>query len=420
MKETTPYWTCPGATLYLGDVRARLRDLPSKSVHCCVTSPPYWGLRDYGHSDQLGLEDVPDCLGWATSAWCGACFACHMVEVFREVRRVLRDDGTVWLNLGDSYSCAAKGRPSLGTGINGRADTDRMTYDKANFGVDKGNLVGVPWRVALALQADGWVLRQDIIWYSPNKMPESVTNRCTKSHEHIFLLTKGPDYYFDALAIAEKSKTGLTGRLHANGQKTDAIHGGIKGGAAAGNNEMVNKRDVWAVPTCGYPGAHFATFSPQLITPCILAGTSEHGCCAVCGVPYKRIVTVERADSRVSGGGNCFGKQHSDPEANGAQSEDNYKQVVCKETIGWRKMCGCVTQEVVPCMVLDPFVGSGTTVATALTLGRHGVGIDLSQVYLSEHAIPRIEAALTGGVPARKTTFVPQPDMPPLPRRMRS
>lgn len=183
-----PYWTTNDGQLvklYHGDVLHVLRQLPSQSVHCVVTSPPYWGLRDYGVDHQLGSEKSPDCLGWARGVncaekdWENGCHVCRMVLVFREVRRLLRDDGTFWLNYGDTYNA-----PGL-----------------------QGNLVGVPWRVALALQADGWVLRQDIIWHKPSPMPESVKNRCTKSHEYVFLLTKKCSrYYYNAEAIKENSK----------------------------------------------------------------------------------------------------------------------------------------------------------------------------------------------------------------------
>ena len=206
-----------------------LPTLEEQSVHTCITSPPYWGLRDYGEDDQLGLESTPEE------------YVANMVQVFGEVKRVLRDDGTLWLNLGDSY------------------------------GKEK-QLTGIPWRVALALQANGWILRQDIIWHKPNPMPESVTDRCTKAHEYIFLLSKNKKYYYDHEAIKENAKSKFNG-------------GGNKGRIGAegwiGHTENLdmtrNKRSVWTVNTKPYKGAHFATFPPDLIEPCILAGCPKGG-----------------------------------------------------------------------------------------------------------------------------------------------
>ena len=226
--------------ILVGDCIESMRGLPDQSVHTCVTSPPYFGLRDYGHDGQIGLEPTPDA------------FVAKLAEVFREVRRVLRDDGTLWLNLGDSY------------------------------GVGK-QMLGIPWRVAFALQADGWYLRQDIIWHKPNPMPESVIDRCTKAHEYIFLLSKSQRYYFDAEAIKEPSayfgkdaRSGM-GNIRYEGKRTE-------GDAAANGqqsfvtiNETRNKRSVWTVTTKPFKGAHFATFPPDLIEPCIKAGCPEGG-----------------------------------------------------------------------------------------------------------------------------------------------
>ena len=226
--------------ILVGDCIESMRGLPDQSVHTCVTSPPYFGLRDYGHDGQIGLEPTPDA------------FVAKLAEVFREVRRVLRDDGTLWLNLGDSY------------------------------GVGK-QMLGIPWRVAFALQSDGWYLRQDIIWHKPNPMPESVTDRCTKAHEYIFLLSKSQRYYFDADAIKEPSayfgkdtRSGM-GNIRYEGKRTE-------GDAAANGqqsfvtiNETRNKRSVWTVTTKPFKGAHFATFPPDLIEPCIKAGCPEGG-----------------------------------------------------------------------------------------------------------------------------------------------
>jgi site-specific DNA-methyltransferase (adenine-specific) len=223
--------------------------MPDKSAHCCVTSPPYWGQRDYGHDGQIGQEPTP------------AAFVAALVSLFAEVRRVLHDDGTLWLNLGDSYAANRGGTSmpaeTLAGGVSGRGDIDAKRgresgytphRDPAAHGLKHKDLIGMPWRVAFALQADGWYLRQDIIWHKPAPMPESVRDRCTKAHEYLFMLAKSERYYFDAAAIAEPSAN-----------QTDAM-------------EMRNKRSVWTVPTASYAGAHFATFPPDLIRPCIRAG----------------------------------------------------------------------------------------------------------------------------------------------------
>lgn len=254
-------------TILQGDVREQLAKLPDASVQCCVTSPPYWGLRDYGVEGQIGLEPTPEA------------YAAKMVEVFREVRRVLREDGVCFLNLGDSYAGSGKG-PAGNIG----AQHDERNLWKVNGGVVSGNvppglkpkdLVGIPWRVAFALQADGWWLRQDIIWAKPNPMPESVTDRCTKAHEYIFLLTKSARYYWDAEAMSEPKecwrKRGA-GRSKHNADRND------NGDMAHFANEDIergtrNKRSVWTIVPTPYREAHFATFPPEIPRLCISAGS---------------------------------------------------------------------------------------------------------------------------------------------------
>jgi DNA modification methylase len=229
----------PTVDIIVGDCLESLKGMADQSVNCCVTSPPYFGLRDYGHNGQIGLEPTPDE------------FVAALVSVFREVRRVLKDDGTLWLNLGDSYG---KGK----------------------------HLLGMPWRAAFALQSDGWIIRQDIIWNKPNPMPESVRDRCTKSHEYIFLLSKSAKYHYDAEAIKEPvalstisrlSQSGLSGQL-GSARVPGKTNGSMK---AVGNRETRNRRSVWTVTTQPFKGAHFATFPPALIEPCILAGCPAGG-----------------------------------------------------------------------------------------------------------------------------------------------
>ena len=261
-----------------GDVRERLRLLPDGCVQTCVTSPPYWGLRDYGHEGQIGLEGTPEA------------FVGNLVAVFGEVRRVLADDGTLWLNLGDTFNSSPSNQHSQAVGANGSKaiglSVGRQRRDIC--GLKPKDLVGIPWRVAFALQADGWYLRSDIIWSKPNPMPESVTDRPTKAHEYIFLLSKSPRYFYDADAVREpylmssgsaysdaagKTQRGANG-FRVEGQKMREHPGQHSGmGASAYSHNGRNKRSVWHVATQPYPDAHFATYPEKLIEPCILAGS---------------------------------------------------------------------------------------------------------------------------------------------------
>lgn len=289
--------------------------LAAKSVHTIVTSPPYYGLRDYGVDGQIGLEVTPDE------------YIANLVAVFRECKRILRDDGTLWVNIGDSYARdpakVGNGHPSTGK----QATNKGSLYDYQSpipSGLKPKDLIGIPWMLAFALRADGWYLRQDIIWAKPNPMPESVKDRCTKSHEYIFLLSKSAKYYYDNEAIAEPSmqlgKTAIRFGGDKYGDDPDPKYA-TKSGNEYTDSGTRNKRDVWTVTTKPYKGAHYATFNPDLIKPCILAGAPEGG------------------------------------------------------------------------IVFDPFVGSGTTVATAIQFGRKGIGIDLSFKYLQENAKVRVESA---------------------------
>lgn len=343
--------------ILIGDVLSQLRTLPNNSIQCCVTSPPYWGLRDYGVEGQIGSEKTPEE------------FVARMVEVFREVRRVLRPDGTLWLNLGDTYANDGKWGGSTGgkhvTQLHGDSGVGRA---KRDTGLKPKDLVGIPWRVAFALQADGWWLRQDVIWHRPNPMPSSVTDRCTTAHEYLFLLTKSDRYYFDTIAISES-----------------AVDTGTR-----------NKRDVWTISTQSYKGAHFATFPELLVEPCILAGTSERGCCYKCGTPYRRQVVSERVPTRPGRDTKVEGTT-SDVSGN----RDPERHVTTKHTVGWDQMCECEGHmdagftihptDTEPCTVLDPFCGSGTTLTVAEHHGRKGIGIELNPEY-AHLAIERIKA----------------------------
>lgn len=339
--------------IHVGDCLALMQGMPDQSVQTCITSPPYFGLRDYGMDGQIGLEQTP------------VQFVARLVEVFREVRRLLRDDGTLWLNLGDSYANDGKWGGSSG-GKHARAlhVATSIGRGKVTTGLKPKNMIGIPWRVAFALQEDGWYLRQDIIWSKPNPMPESVSDRCTKAHEYLFLLSKSPRYYFDHGAIREQAAPSSVARLSQDleGQagsnrvpgKTNgnmkAVGGRsrrdmfARGGAVADHvlpgqaaaqhrsdraadtfdTESRNKRSVWTVPTMPFKGAHFATFPERLIEPCVLAGSPAGG------------------------------------------------------------------------VVLDPFMGAGTTAVVADRLGRNWIGCELNPEYarMAEDRIRNVQTGL--------------------------
>lgn len=338
--------------------------LASNSVHCVVTSPPYWDLRNYEISGQLGSEKIPDCLGWATKKPCRECFICQMVATFREVWRVLRPDGTCWVNIGDKW--AAK----------------RMANIKAK------DMCLVPSRLALALQAAGWYLRAEVIWYKPNILPSSVVDRPTPAHEQIYLLSKSNRYFYDLDAIREPS----TGNTHprGNGKNPKAI-AGVQSETRQNESfststlaiaDMRNKRSVWSIPASGYEGAHYATYPPDLVKPCILAGTSARGVCSSCGAPWKRVVEV------IGRRGESWHDHKNDDVLGqrGGTMPEKYE----RRTLGWKPSCKCSCPEPGPATVFDPFTGSGTTGAVTLSLGRRFVGTDLSMTYLLNDAAPRL------------------------------
>jgi len=341
----TEYSTHHNKVIY-GDALETLRSLPDGLVQCCVTSPPYWGLRDYGVEGQLGLERTPEE------------YVEKLVEVFREVRRVLRDDGTLWLNLGDSYAAGCMtGRQgsNSSTGQNiGQAEGTRLPPRKPPIGLKPKDLCGIPWRVAFALQADGWWLRSDSIWAKPNPMPESITDRPTRAHEYIFLLTKRPRYFYDADAIREESETGW----------------------------MRNKRSVWHIATKPFSGAHFATFPPALVDPCVLAGTSPQAC-PHCGAPWERVAEQGKSNwqERVMNGATGGTKTHGHITTHGEGMSHDLNPPE-RKTIGWRATCSCEDNDGSGrCLVLDPFAGSGTVGEVAIKHGRDYLLIELNRDY---------------------------------------
>jgi DNA modification methylase len=409
-----------------GDVRERLAEIPDASVQCCVTSPPYFGLRDYGTAAWAGGSDdcdhrKPSSAAGSTlqggkkttghqqegfGATCGKCGAVRqdrqigleptlaeyvqtLVEVFREVRRVLRDDGVLWLNLGDSYAGGggyAPDAPSNQNGSKQSSNAGSVAGSRASHGLKPKDLMMVPARVALALQDDGWYLRSDVIWHKPNPMPESVTDRPTSAHEHIFLLTKRSRYYYDADAIREKSEhPNLAGKPQQVGYgdaertfRQDIGHVVIR-------TDGRNCRNVWTMATAPYKEAHFATFPPELPRRCILAGTSEKGACAACGAPWVRCVNL---GGMVSSGPNGLAVK---PRSSNRQDfaaplaerpKDGYGDLPRRErtTTGWRAGCEC-DAGTVPCVVLDPFAGAGTALLVADRLGRDAIGVELNPDY---------------------------------------
>lgn len=429
-----PYLDDGDVRLYQGDVLDVLREMDEASVQTCVTSPPYWGLRDYGEPGQLGLEPTP------------GEYVARMVEVFRQVRRVLRDDGTLWLNLGDSYFGSGKG-PTAPTGMHGANGTPvpvRGVYTHDT--IKPKDLVGIPWRVALALQDDGWWLRSDIIWAKPNPMPESITDRPTRSHEYLFLLTKSARYFYDAAAVAEPA-VGATahdltgGGLSAPGQtpqpsrveKLRNVRPGVDVGSTAGQCAGViaytegtrNARSVWTITTKPYAGAHFATFPPELPSRCIKAGSRQAGKRCDCdeiiftptgsGAIDDPSITTGRAGMnrprRSSEGTRPITRREqrdyavqirdsphreemrreSGPafdhyirtDASGARPAPD-ALLVSWTARGWlREPSPCICPVQPADVVLDPFSGAATTALVARGLGRRAVGIELNPEYLT-------------------------------------
>lgn len=477
----------------VGDALTVLRGMPDESVQMCVTSPPYWGLRDYGTGTWLGgdaeckhkASEIRTGMGLAAlgekyrggghkqgevvdiqfrdqCSHCGAqrtdeqigleptpeAYVLKMVEIFREVRRVLRKDGMCFVNMGDSYYNGDKGgheRTTTGKQNTNRGTVKGLTMNRLpQRGLKPKDLVGMPWMLAFALRADGWWLRQDIIWSKSNPMPESVTDRCTKSHEYLFLLSKRARYFYDQEAIVEgrtsgESRPTFRGGAYVNNSTFNNEEGGnstvvgnirvptgwdtSKGRHGTvhktGRNRGVpprhaqyessdqsnldnvdrgtgrNKRSVWEVATQGWKKAHFATFPEKLITPCILAGTSEKGCCAVCAAPWRRITEKKYVNpgNRKTNGPRSKTQRHE-------QAGFDVRLEKTVETLGWEPSCNCGA-EIAPCVVFDPFCGSGTTGVVALRYGRRFLGIELNPIYavMSEERILADSPLFNGGGP---------------------
>jgi DNA modification methylase len=434
--------------ILLGDCREVLRTLPAESVHCVVTSPPYWGLRDYGTATWDGGD--PECdhrsptmregrnedramlagsaatnsaqLLLAARSNCGKCGArridnqigleptpeAHtesLLAVFRDVWRVLRKDGTLWLNYGDCYACAPNGRKAADIEGDDRAFRDKpfstvsgrrnvqggaqITGEErfAAANLKPKDLVGMPWRLALALQADGWWLRSDIIWAKRNPMPESVTDRPTRAHEYLFLLAKAERYFYDADAIREQHSAlgrvpGNKSRLYVDRDPQHAAsHKMRPSDEQSFHPAGRNRRTVWEINTQPTPEAHFATFPEALVEPCIMAGTSEWGCCPECGAPWERVRQPAAEYAK-----NLGSNKGADADRYGKGYKKHSPAVTAAyETTGWRPTCShpYTDIELVPAVVLDPFGGSGTVGRVATRLGRRSILIELNPAYIT-------------------------------------
>ena len=354
--------------IIFGDCRDTMRQLAIDGVRVqmCVTSPPYYGLRDYGHDGQLGLEETPEQ------------YIANMVEVFAYVWDILDDDGTLWVNLGDSYSAGGRGGGKEG-GIqagNKGSTTGKVLGTWKVDGFRPKNLLGIPWRVAIALQEAGWNLRQDIIWHKPNPMPESVTDRCTKAHEYIFLLSKSQKYFYDNEAIKEPAIYAGDDR----GSRNDSRRGTEANSMSGKTGEFRNKRSVWTVNTKPYSGAHFAVFPEELIEPCILAGTSQRGHCPKCFARWSRITQRPNPPKVENSELDRFGNGKAGVHRKVGQAYQNWLNENPMQTIGWQPNCNCGIDPVQD-VVLDPFMGSGTTAQVAQQLGRKYLGCELNHDY---------------------------------------
>jgi DNA modification methylase len=433
-----------------GDCFRLVKRLPARSVHCIVTSPPYFGLRDYETKPRVwgGKRKCPHSWGptlpghhdgqveqtkWQTAkaagaggrasagAFCRHCgawrgsfglepthdlYVAHLVLLFRRLWRVLRDDGVVWLNLGDSYNNYRVGNAG-GMPANtvhkhqrhGQPDFEIGCPRRANRqpGLKNKDLCGIPWRVALALQAAGWYLRSDVVWakgvsfcpaYSGTSMPESTRDRPSRTHEYLFLLTKQPHYFYDQLAASEA--TVQPERMRADRVSGNKYVAGIKhsDGSVFTGATRRNLRSVWAINPHPFRGAHFAVFPQALVEPCIKAGTSEHGCCPKCGAPWERIIKRHNpskwaADPEHTRNWANTHQKTSNPQSSQSLRRQDGAVYSTARMLGWRPTCKCGKRRTpVPCTVLDPFNGSGTTGAAAVQLHRRYLGIELNPTYV--------------------------------------
>jgi len=382
--------------------------LDDGSVQCIITSPPYWGLRAYAGEQDVEWPTVTYQLNeWCepvtVDPWFGplglepspVAYIGHLILCLREWRRVLRDDGTCFINLGDSY--ASSGISGLGTTtghgkFQGGAKTDSRIRERVcPFGLKPKDLLMIPAMFAIAARADGWWLRSDIIWHKPNPMPESVRDRPTKAHEYVFMLAKSARYYWDQDAVREEAITEGDCRFERTDNTQQFGRNGDDSRKRTGNpTNGRNIRSVWTIATRPYPAAHYAVFPPDLVEPMVLSSTSERGCCPQCGAPWKRVVKKvgdERPTVRNQNSGYIPPGQSSQRTMENG-TVPSYKSPDTT-TIGWQPTCDCPDHEPIPCTVLDPFAGSGTTGSVAIQHRRKAILCDISREYLDEHVPDR-------------------------------
>jgi DNA modification methylase len=387
-QKVTLYLKKHNLELHHGHALDILKTLPAESVQTCITSPPYFALRSYLDASnplkafELGSESVHDCNGAFTGNRCGVCYICRLTAVFSEVKRVLRKDGLLWVNIGDSYNGSGKKEKQVNSP---KQMTNRGAQQQAGTSISRladKNLLGIPWRFALSLQADGWILRQDIIWSKGNSMPESVEDRCTKSHEYLFLFAKSANYYFDVEAIKEKATSTDNSLRDRDNTKLNNTPGRERmNGLTTNHYTARNKRSVWNINCEANSEFHYASFPRKLVRVPILASTSEKGCCPSCGKGWKRI-----SDHATFYEGSMVG---SDPQRKYGNREygrgpKNNLGASIASTLGWEVGCKCGVgeEDLVPSVVLDCFAGTGTVGVVALDYGRHFWGIDLNCDYL--------------------------------------
>jgi DNA modification methylase len=420
--------------LYTGNSLSVLRTLNADFIQCCITSPPYYQLRDYGTARWEGGDlscnhtvgnQVPDTKNpnaiksgirpgcdASTCKLCGARriddqigleqtpeeYIEKLVKVFREVKRVLRPDGTLWVNIADSYAGSSKGRGSDGQINYGLSEKqishtgshqDKLVPQKLK-GYKPKDLIGIPWMLAFALRADGWYLRSDTLWNKVNALPEPVLDRPTRSHEYVFLLSKSRRYFYDseAVRVASSSPKPI---INTNHTTSASIFGDTLTDSQSNSEKLsespdgkVNLRSIWSIPTQSFREAHYAVYPEKLVENCLKAGTSEHGCCSQCGVPYSRILD-KKSISRDE-----LPKDHPDfrPTRYDRKSKDNTysngggQRLISSRTTGWKAGCSCENSKIVPCVVLDPFNGAATTGLVAIKNGRKYIGVDLNPEFI--------------------------------------
>lgn len=366
-------------TIHNADALTLLRALPDESINCCVTSPPYFGLRDYGTDGQIGLEETPQQ------------YVDALVTVFRELRRVLRSDGTFWLNIGDSYAGSGKG----GQSSEKRSANWQPEYSNhgARYGFKAKDRMMIPARLAIALQDDGWWLRDEIVWHKPNPMPASVTDRTTTAHEMVYLLTKRPRYWYDAEAVAEPAVGAGGGDFMPALKAIQPEHGGeSRTGKWARSNRPQeptrNRRSVWTINPEPLAAAHFAVMPSKLVEICILAGCPPKVCSA-CGAPYQRVVEKPDMSKRPTRATNAKTMTDALHVSNGwagypksaGQKYQEWRNANPNVTLGWTPTCNCHAPHDSG-IVIDPFMGAGTVALVAQRLNRHFIGSDLNPEYV--------------------------------------